>query len=264
VAGDEEAVDRGREPAVQSGPTHTAVDWTTINLASIKRSEAVAARIEMMITSGQLGPGHRLPSERDLASMLGVSRGLIREAIQELALKGLVSRKQGRGTDVREHHRSEFTAQIGGQLDREERATLELADFREAVEPAVAARAAERATPADVQRLLEILAAHEAEDDPDRAAELDIEFHLAIATAARNGALLTVIETALTALNHGRSAGRHTTPGYQKSLTKTRQAHRLIVRAIEARNAADAEQAMLDHTREIAANLARAPRAGVV
>ncbi len=106
--------------------------------------------------SGELAPGRKLPPERELAQLLGVSRGLVRESIHELALKGLVSRRQGRGTEVRGPHRSEFTGAIVGYLTQNAREVAELLDFREALEPPIAARAAERATGVDVQRLQRI------------------------------------------------------------------------------------------------------------
>ena len=112
----------------------------------MRLSESVAARLEAMIVSGELAPGRKLPPERELARLLGVSRGLLREAIHELALKGLVHRRQGRGTEVRGPYRSEFTGAIVGYLTQNERDVMELLDFREALEPPIAASAAERAT----------------------------------------------------------------------------------------------------------------------
>src|SRR5712691_4301676 len=97
------------------------VDWKSLNPHAVRLSESVAARIEAMIVSGELAPGRKLPSERDLATMLGVSRGLVREAIHELALKGLVHRRQGRGTEVRGPYRSEFTGAIVGYMGQNAR-----------------------------------------------------------------------------------------------------------------------------------------------
>src|SRR6478672_13719772 len=139
------------------------VDWAALNPRPIRLSESVAARLEAMIVSGELAPGRKLPPERELAQLLGVSRGLVREAIHELALKGLVSRRQGRGTEVRGPYKSEFTGAIIGYLNQNVREVAELLDFREALEPPIAARAAERATAVDVQRLQRITAQLESE-----------------------------------------------------------------------------------------------------
>jgi GntR family transcriptional repressor for pyruvate dehydrogenase complex len=210
-------------------------------------SESVAARLEAMIVSGELAPGRKLPPERELAQLLGVSRGLVREAIHELALKGLVSRRQGRGTEVRGPYRSEFTGAIIGYLTQNAREVAELLDFREALEPPIAARAAERATAADVQRLQRITAQLESEADPERAADIDAQFHHAIA-------LVKLVETSMEVLNQTRRRNLQTPERRRLS----RDAHRAILAAIEAGDAETAERAMTDHIRGVASLVMRA------
>lgn len=225
------------------------VDWAALSPRAVRLSESVAARIEAMIVSGELAPGRRLPSERDLAQLLGVSRGLVREAIHELALKGLVKRRQGRGTEVTGPYRSSFTGAIVGYLNQEEREVAELLDFREALEPPIASRAAERATQADLDRLGRISRELEAEANPERAADLDARFHHAIALATRNNVLVTLVETSMEVLNQTRRRNLQTPERRRVS----REAHRIIVAAISARDAVAAEQAMTEHIRAVAA-----------
>ncbi len=209
-----------------------------------------------MIVSGELEPGRKLPPERELAQLLGVSRGLVREAIHELALKGLVSRRQGRGTEVRGPYRSEFTGAIIGYLTQNAREVAELLDFREALEPPIAARAAERATAADIRRLNRISADLEAEDDPGKAADLDARFHHAIALATRNHVLVMLVETSLEVLNQTRRRNMQT----PARLEMSRRAHRAILAAIEAGDPDAAGRAMTDHIREVAALVMGADR----
>src|SRR5215831_9839861 len=90
------------EPAV-------AIDWEALSPATVRLSTSVAARIEELIASGRLKSGRRLPSERQLAELLGVSRGSIREAITELEVKGLVTRRPGSGTHIQIPSHSLFT-----------------------------------------------------------------------------------------------------------------------------------------------------------
>ena len=232
------------------------VDWAALNPRPIRLSESVAARLEAMIVSGELAPGRRLPPERELARLLGVSRGLVREAIHELALKGLVHRRQGRGTEVRGPYRSEFTSGIVGYLTQSERDVVELLDFREALEPPIAARAAERATSVDVRRLTRISADLEAEDDPAKAADLDAQFHHAIALATRNHVLVMLVETSLEVLNQTRRQNLQT----PARLEMSRRAHRAILVAIEAGDPDAAGRAMTNHIREVAALVMRADR----
>jgi GntR family transcriptional repressor for pyruvate dehydrogenase complex len=216
----------------------------------------VAARIEELILTGQIPPGGRLPAERQLADSLGVSRGLVREAILELALKGLVSRRQGRGTEVLAPRRSEFTRAIVGHLEQKDREVLELLDFRESLEPPIAARAAERATNSDIRRLREIAAALDAESDPERAADLDANFHHGIALATRNSVLVKLVETSMEVLNLTRRSVLQTPERRRTS----RDAHHAILAAIEAGDAEAAEMAMTEHIRGVAAAVGQADR----
>lgn len=233
-----------------------AVDWASLTPRPVRLSESVAARLEVMIVSGELAPGRRLPPERELARLLGVSRGLVREAIHELALKGLVYRRQGRGTEVRGPYRSEFTGAIVGYLTQNQRDVMELLDFREALEPPIAARAAERATSVDVRRLLRISAALEAESDPAKASDLDAQFHHATALATRNHVLVMLVETSMEVLNETRRANLQT----PERLRMSRDAHSAILAAIEAGDPDTAGRAMTDHIRGVAALLMQADR----
>src|SRR5690242_18561943 len=174
--------DGDRNPAVDSLP---AVDWESLSPSPMRLSASVAAQIEEMVTSGQLQNGRRLPSERRLAELLSVSRGSVREAITELEVKGLVTRRPGSGTHIRRPPHSLFTGPIVSGANLSDRETTELLDLREAIEPGIAARAAERATPADVEEIRALARAFESSGaDVERRMRLDAEFHQAIARAA--------------------------------------------------------------------------------
>jgi GntR family transcriptional repressor for pyruvate dehydrogenase complex len=223
------------------------VDWSSLAPKAVRLSESVAARIEAMIVSGRLAPGERLPAERDLAKRLGVSRGLAREAIQELQLKSLVVRRPGIGTHVRAPHHSEFTRTIGGYLSGAEREIADVLDFREALEPPVAARAAERARAGDIAELRRVSDLLDVEPDPMAAAELDASFHLAIARATHNGVLIDLVERSMEALNQTRRENLQT-PARRLS---SRKAHRKILAAIESGDAEAAREAMSAHIRSV-------------
>ena len=130
-----------------------AIDWEALSPVPVRLPASVAAQIEEMVASGRLRHGRQLPSERRLAELLGVSRGSVREAITELEVKGLVTRRAGSGTHIQVPAHSLFTGPIVSGFDLSDRETTELLDLREAVEPGIAARAAERATEADVEEI---------------------------------------------------------------------------------------------------------------
>jgi DNA-binding FadR family transcriptional regulator len=155
----------------------------------------VAEIMRHRIALGDFPPGSRLPTERELAEVLGVGRNTVRQALRQLTEEGLVSTTLGRsgGTRVR-------GAADPGQMPRAEilanfRATIrDSLEYRRAIEPLAARLAAERA-PVDVrQRLLRLL--DEPADDLGSYHRLDSEFHLGIAAASGNQVLHRAVEQA--------------------------------------------------------------------
>jgi len=108
--------------------------------------EEVAKQIERLILN-KLKPGDKLPSERELAEMLRVSRSSIRDAIRGLELMGLVEPRQGAGTIVRELSAESLVNPFANALMRRQEMVSELLDFRKMLEPPLAARAATHASP---------------------------------------------------------------------------------------------------------------------
>ena len=111
--------------------------------------EEVARQIERHILK-KLRPGDKLPSERELAELLRVSRSSIRDAIRSLELVGLVEPRQGAGTVVREVSAASIINPLANVLVRKRQLVSELLDFRKMLEPPLAARAAAHASPEEV------------------------------------------------------------------------------------------------------------------
>jgi GntR family transcriptional repressor for pyruvate dehydrogenase complex len=225
-----------------------AIDWESLSPATVRLSTSVAAQIEELVASGQLKSGRRLPSERRLAELLGVSRGSIREAITELEVKGLVTRRPGSGTHIQIPLHSLFTGPIVSGVALGDRETTELLDLREALEPAIAARAAERATPDDIEEIRMLAARFEAaRADIERRVGLDAEFHQAIARATHNALLVGLVERFMNALDATRRASAQTESRFRMS----KLAHRKIAAAIADHDPDAAERQMLEHVRAI-------------
>lgn len=210
----------------------------------------VEARIEELIRRGDLADRSRLPPERELAALFGVSRTSVREAVRELWLKGLVDRRQGRGTFVRAGAggRGSSLLHLRGRNSDDELTLLNVLDYRAALEPAIAARAAERARPADTDQLEAILSALEAATTAQRAAELDADFHYAVARATQNPLLVEVVEFSTTWL----VATRQPTLRGRRRRALSRASHRALLRAIVAHDPDAASAAMAQHIREVA------------
>lgn len=168
-------------------------------------SDSVAAALETRILEGSLKPGDRLPAERELALELGVSRPSLREAMQKLVSKGLLVTRHGGGTHVTDRLEAPFVDPWQDMLQGHPNLQGDLLEFRDMLEGQAACLAAERATPADLER---VDAAYAALDAAYAAGDLaasiatDVAFHQAIAEAAHN-VLIGHLSASLLRLIHG-------------------------------------------------------------
>ncbi|PYX35750.1 MAG: FadR family transcriptional regulator [Acidobacteria bacterium] len=215
---------------------------------AIRRSkvyEEVAKQLERLILK-KLQPGDKLPAERELAEMFGVSRSSIRDAIRSLELVGLVEPRQGAGTVVREVSAESLVNPLTIVLARQQ--VSELLDFRKMLEPPLAARAATHASIEDITEMEEIL---RRQDDKLRRGELaieeDSEFHYNVAMASDNSVVLKVLDVLMDLLRETRERALQVEGRPQKSLA----GHRRILMAIKRRDPAAAEDAMRRHIQDV-------------
>ena len=223
------------------------VDWSQLAIRRSRVPETLSSLLDGMIAQGDVPAGTRLPGERELASLLGVSRASVREAIHELTLKGLVTRGPGRGTVVVESNGHELGTSLLGLMDSGARELRTILDFREAIEPPIAARAAERATPADIRSLNEILDEMATAPSRDEFAAMDRRFHHTVARATHNPLLGRVVEVTTEWMASIRKEVHQSAKRRRASL----EGHRAIVNAIVRHDAAAAATATTDHIRLI-------------
>lgn len=209
--------------------------------------EGVAKQIESLILK-KLRPGDKLPSERELAEMLGVSRSSIRDAIRSLELMGMVEPRQGAGTIVREISSDSLVNPLANALKRKKELIGELLDFRKMLEPPMAARAATRASADEISEMQEIL---ERQEEKLRRGESaiaeDSEFHYAIALASGNSVVLKVLDALMDLLHDSRERSLQVEGRQQKSLA----GHRRILGAIKRNNPEAARVAMRRHIQNV-------------
>lgn len=209
--------------------------------------EAVAKQIERLILT-KLQPGDKLPSERELAEMLGVSRSSIRDAIRSLELLGMVEPRQGAGTVVREISADSVVNPLATLLTQQRQSVSELLDFRKMLEPPLAARAATHASPEEVTEMEEILRRQEEKlRRGEVAVEEDSEFHYSVAMASENSVVLKVLDVLMDLLRETRERSLQVEGRPQKSLA----GHRKVLAAIKRRDAAAAEAAMRRHIQDV-------------
>ena len=209
--------------------------------------EEVAKQIERLILQ-KLHPGDKLPAERELAEMFGVSRSSIRDAMRSLELVGLVEPRQGAGTVVREISTDLLITPISNVIAHKRQLVDELLDFRKMLEPPLAARAASHASIQQIHEMEEILRRQgEKLSRGDLPIEEDSEFHYAIAMASGNSVVLKVLDVVMDLLRESRARSLQRAGRPQKSVA----GHRRILTAIKRHDAAAAETAMRQHLQDI-------------
>jgi GntR family transcriptional repressor for pyruvate dehydrogenase complex len=219
------------------------VDWTSVAAPAVQVSQGLSNALEQMIRDGVIVHEQRLPPERELAQQLGVSRTSLREALHELELKGLLDRRPGRGTLVLDPNVSRVGESLLGHMATDERSLRHVMDLRAAIEPPIAARAAQRATARDLARLRELLAAMRRERSRVEIGLLDIQFHDAVAAATHNPHLVRLLRFASEWIDESRRAAAFDRRRRERSIS----GHSEILACIEARDADGAARAMERH-----------------
>jgi GntR family transcriptional repressor for pyruvate dehydrogenase complex len=159
-----------------------------------KIADVIAGHIERLILEGALRPGEKLAPERELAQKLDVSRPSLREAIDKLAERGLLTSTRG-GTYVAQFL-SPLMKPLANLYRDNESAAADYFEFRQCVEAQAARAAALRATEVDKEAIRACLAemrkAHKIED-PTQEAQADVNLHILVYEAGHNMVLLHVM-----------------------------------------------------------------------
>lgn len=212
-------------------------------------AEEVVVRLRDMIHNGEISAGDRLPPERDLAKLLGVSRPTLRAGIRSLSTVGILQSRQGAGTFVSDTKDSPtldssplrmLSALHGFTSD-------EMFEARLALEMSIAALAAERATSEQMTLMAEeITGMYASLTDPEQYLLHDMQFHQTIAAASGNRILTALMNMVATILYDSRSK----TVKRAKDLKQSAEQHHNIYRAMRERDSEAARKAMYDHLTE--------------
>jgi GntR family transcriptional repressor for pyruvate dehydrogenase complex len=210
-------------------------------------SDAVVDQLSDLITAGTYPLGEKLPSERDLAKSLGVSRALVRESFRILESLGLVEVKPGIGAIVANN--SPKTIDIANYLFSHHAKVLEVIEVRDTLAARASGLAATRMSDEELRQLHEIYAAQEiagAAGAVEELVRLDEEFHSLIYRAARNSVLLAMQDYSRNVLNNIQWNALTLATRRAKSLAE----HAQIVAAISARDPELAESAGRFHAQQ--------------
>jgi GntR family uxuAB operon transcriptional repressor len=211
----------------------------------------VADRIQGLIRDEQLGAGARLPSERDLATRLGVSRASVREGLIALELTGVVEVRGGSGVYVSEKSAAASVLNEAGG------GPFEVLSARRLIEGEIAAIAARMGTDGAIDAILKAVDEMERQQHDRKHNDIaDRKFHLAIASATGNSALVSVVNNLWDqrgGLWTRMEEHFHTDQMHRATLGD----HRAIVAAIAAHDPAGARRAMRGHLERVTREFSR-------
>src|ERR1700683_4297700 len=211
--------------------------------------EQIVQQVEESILTGQLKPGDQLPAERDLAHSFGVSRTAVREAVKTLREKGLVEAYSGRGTFVTNgtSHSMRQSLDLMIRINPLEGAS-NLAELRLVLEPEIAGLAAPRIEEQLLNTMREAVALMDRNlRDPDAYVEADLDFHLALAEAAGNPLILSLLDSIVGLLREQRSRIFNVKGGPERG----QYHHKRILTAVQQRDPEAARAAMREHLQQV-------------
>lgn len=220
---------------------------TATGLAPVKKQsvgQQVVSQIVELIRTGNLRPGDRLPSERELVEIFGISRPSLRESMRALSVLGIVESRHGGGAFVTELDATTMLAPLDLFLALAQANFDDAFESRRIIEIEIVRKAAAKATRADIADLNDMIAAHATiQSDPVGFRILDSRFHEKLSAIAGNAVLRRV---AYGLYNMGLDFRRRATeePGL---IAQSTQDHTRIASAIAAQDPERAASAMTRH-----------------
>jgi GntR family transcriptional repressor for pyruvate dehydrogenase complex len=213
--------------------------------------QQVVTRILELIRTGSLRAGDRLPPERELIEIFGISRPSLREALRALSMLGVVQSLHGGGAYVSDLDARTLLAPLDFYLSLTKANFADAFDSRRVIEIEIARRAAAKATAADIEDLHDIIEAHKTvQEDPVGFRILDTRFHERLSLVAGNAVLQRIAyglyNLGLDFQNFDRRARNE--PGL---IAQSTADHRKIAAGITAHDPDRAAEAMSQHIRNI-------------
>jgi len=221
-------------------------------------ADAVVHQIESMLVAGVLKQGERLPSERDLAEALDVSRPKIREALKTLEARQLVEVRHGEGSFIARLTGTAMSPALMQLYSRHSHAFFDYLEYRRAQEAFAAELAAERATASDHQRIsasIERLQKAWEQGDDSSAREADFAFHSAIVDASHNATLIHMMGSIYDLTQQGLFYNRKYLKAIDGSGQKLLGQHKAIGKAILEQRPHEARKAALEHLDFVTASM---------
>lgn len=211
-------------------------------------SDIMVQRILGFVTAGQLKPGDRLPSERELAERFQVSRPTVREAMKALSVLGVLEINHGGGAFVSALNAAELLGPLSFFLNLSEVTVEKLYDARRLIEGEICALAAGSTTPEDLAHLEVLIGRQEAQKSyAEEYLALDSEFHEVLGGLSGNPFLARASQS----LNVLGVEFRRKAANSKDTPTRSIEDHRAILRALRDGNPEAARRAMVAHMDQV-------------
>ena len=205
----------------------------------------VIEQLRELVAKGQLCPGDRLLPERKLAESLGVSRSILRRALQALGERKIIESRQGNGTYlIAESDAFTPVDSLLSAINRQDENLGYIIELRQLIEPQIAALAAQRVTPEFLDKLKVLVCDQQNVMLQGKNGDaLDAEFHRLLTECCANPVLIQVMGTIQSLLDKTRSTWLQSK---ERRLTSV-EGHLRIIQALDARDADAAFKAMQLH-----------------
>jgi GntR family transcriptional repressor for pyruvate dehydrogenase complex len=217
-------------------------------------SDQITDRILSLIREQQLRPGDRLPAERELATLMNVSRATVREALRSLSMMNVIELRHGSGTYVTSLEPQLLVENFALVFSLTDHSFLQLIEAREIIEPGATALATGRISDDEIAELEDILERSREclRNHPADFPQLDIEFHTKIAEASGNVLLMRIMQ-AITQMSIASSQRTAVTDvGYSTTrIERAIRMHQSVLDAIKARDPELARSRMLEHLQSV-------------
>ena len=168
------------------------------DLSSVKLRDRIVSSLTDMILESDLKPGDQLPSQQELTEKLGVSRVVLREAVQWLEAQGLVKAVSGKGVIIKSPDLVPVLTGLKLFLRRHLAGLADLWEVRNILEPEVAALAAQKATPEQLEAMAEAVSLIKTSSDISTVVEAEMRFHRLLAESTDNMILKALSEACST------------------------------------------------------------------
>ncbi|MEX3747904.1 MULTISPECIES: FadR/GntR family transcriptional regulator [Lysinibacillus] len=218
-----------------------------------KAYEVIVDQIREYFLNGELQPGEKLPTERELASRFNVSRTSVREALRKLEIKGIIEIKQGSGSFIRTPEYHSLGEELSSTIIKTEKKLIyEMLELRQALEVECAFLASRRATSEDLERIgkaLEMM--DQVKNDVELGIQADLSFHINIVLASHNSIFLQLFQTLSEHMQDTIRVTRRQRLNDPERTQETIDEHKEIFLAIAAGDANQAKQLMEKHITQI-------------